>query len=192
VTRADEFRFRGGRLSLDFTATLAGRLRNQLEQLAEPADLGLWLFVAGVLDGTPEVRASELVAARQLREAIYRLVCPSDTGSAMVEADVATLNGWAARPGVHLQLSGDARSAARIAACPVEAGLSALAADTIDLLSGPQLQYVRRCTRSDCSVLFIDTSRAQQRRWCDMARCGNRAKASRHRSRQKEGELSTR
>ena len=192
MTRADEFRFRGGRLSLDFTATLAGRLRNQLEQLAEPADLGLWLFVAGVLDGTPEVRASELVAARQLREAIYRLVCPSDTGSAMVEADVATLNGWAARPGVHLQLSGDARSAARIAACPVEAGLSALAADTIDLLSGPQLQYVRRCTRSDCSVLFIDTSRAQQRRWCDMARCGNRAKASRHRSRQKEGELSTR
>src|SRR5215470_10744829 len=69
--RADEFRFRGGRLSLDFTATLAGRLRRRLERLAEPADLGPWFVsLRKVLDGGPEVRAPELVAARQLREAI--------------------------------------------------------------------------------------------------------------------------
>jgi predicted RNA-binding Zn ribbon-like protein len=33
--------------------------------------------------------------------------------------------------------------------------------------------------------VFYDTSRTGRRRWCDMATCGNRAKAARHRARSK-------
>jgi len=31
--------------------------------------------------------------------------------------------------------------------------------------------------------VFYDISRTGRRRWCDMATCGNRAKAARHRAR---------
>jgi predicted RNA-binding Zn ribbon-like protein len=45
---------------------------------------------------------------------------------------------------------------------------------------------IRICANDTCRWLFYDESRAGRRRWCDMATCGNRAKAQRHRARQKE------
>lgn len=42
---------------------------------------------------------------------------------------------------------------------------------------------LRSCAADDCARWFVDTSRGGQRRWCSMARCGNRAKAARYRRR---------
>jgi predicted RNA-binding Zn ribbon-like protein len=39
---------------------------------------------------------------------------------------------------------------------------------------------VRRCESEQCVLLFYDTSKNRSRRWCDMAACGNRAKAAAH------------
>jgi predicted RNA-binding Zn ribbon-like protein len=39
---------------------------------------------------------------------------------------------------------------------------------------------VRRCAGPACVLLFHDVSKAGRRRWCDMAVCGNRAKAAAH------------
>lgn len=39
---------------------------------------------------------------------------------------------------------------------------------------------LRACANSECARFLIDRSRANQARWCSMARCGNRAKARRH------------
>jgi len=44
---------------------------------------------------------------------------------------------------------------------------------------------IRICANDTCRWIFYDESRAGRRRWCDMATCGNRAKAQRHRARQK-------
>jgi predicted RNA-binding Zn ribbon-like protein len=43
----------------------------------------------------------------------------------------------------------------------------------------------RICANDMCAWVFFDESRPGNRRWCDMATCGNRAKARRHRARQK-------
>jgi predicted RNA-binding Zn ribbon-like protein len=43
----------------------------------------------------------------------------------------------------------------------------------------------RICANDGCRWIFEDESRAGRRRWCDMSTCGNRAKAARHRARQK-------
>lgn len=43
----------------------------------------------------------------------------------------------------------------------------------------------RICDNDSCRWVFVDESRAGRRRWCDMASCGNRAKAARHRARKK-------
>lgn len=45
---------------------------------------------------------------------------------------------------------------------------------------------IRGCAHEACALHFFDTSRNGARRWCSMATCGNRAKASRHHARSKE------
>ena len=45
---------------------------------------------------------------------------------------------------------------------------------------------IRGCAHEACVLHFFDTSRNGTRRWCSMAACGNRAKASRHYARTKD------
>jgi predicted RNA-binding Zn ribbon-like protein len=48
-----------------------------------------------------------------------------------------------------------------------------------------ELGRVRRCADGRCPRVFFDRTKNGRRRWCDMATCGNRAKAARHRARRK-------
>jgi len=48
---------------------------------------------------------------------------------------------------------------------------------------GPDAARIRQCGDPPCTRLFVDTSRARSRRWCDMAGCGNRAKVAGFRAR---------
>jgi predicted RNA-binding Zn ribbon-like protein len=50
---------------------------------------------------------------------------------------------------------------------------------------------IRICANDTCRWIFYDESRAGRRRWCDMASCGNRAKARRHRERTKQAAAAT-
>jgi hypothetical protein len=54
-----------------------------------------------------------------------------------------------------------------------------------DLLARADRLPVRRCANDACLWLFVDRSKGGTRRWCDMAACGNRAKAQRHYRRSK-------
>ncbi|MFB7506930.1 CGNR zinc finger domain-containing protein [Streptomyces broussonetiae] len=47
-------------------------------------------------------------------------------------------------------------------------------------------ERIRSCAGGGCILHFFDTSRNGTRRWCSMASCGNRAKASRHYARSKK------
>ncbi|MCX4574992.1 CGNR zinc finger domain-containing protein [Streptomyces sp. NBC_01571] len=53
-------------------------------------------------------------------------------------------------------------------------------------LLGTSPDRIRHCAHETCVLHFLDTSRNGTRRWCSMAGCGNRAKASRHYARTKE------
>ena len=46
-------------------------------------------------------------------------------------------------------------------------------------------ERVKVCASDTCQWIFYDGSRTSRRRWCDMATCGNRAKAARHRARER-------
>jgi predicted RNA-binding Zn ribbon-like protein len=50
-----------------------------------------------------------------------------------------------------------------------------------DALILGELSRVRRCADPRCARVFQDETKNGRRRWCDMATCGNRAKAARHR-----------
>ena len=181
-----KFRFHGGRLCLDFLATVVGRYREPVDQLSTPHAVGRWFHQAGLIAEIPEVRDSEVATVAELREAIYRLVHP-DTRGTPSDGDIGTVNYFASQNGPYPVLAADARSATNCSTHPVPACLSVVAGDAIRLLSSAELAGVRECSGPDCSVLFLDASRSNQRRWCDMSRCGNQAKASRHRRRQLSG-----
>ncbi|MEV7347188.1 CGNR zinc finger domain-containing protein [Streptomyces sp. NPDC093544] len=61
------------------------------------------------------------------------------------------------------------------------------ARDYLDLLSTAP-DRIRGCAHESCILHFFDTSRNGTRRWCSMAGCGNRAKASRHYARHTKGD----
>lgn len=55
-----------------------------------------------------------------------------------------------------------------------------------DALILGELPRVRRCADARCARVFYDGTKNGRRRWCDMATCGNRAKAARHRQKLRE------
>ena len=62
-----------------------------------------------------------------------------------------------------------------------------IAAVAVDLFSR-DLDRVHRCADAACELMFLDVSKSGRRRWCDMATCGNRAKAAAHHARTKQVE----
>lgn len=183
--RLDDYRFRfdSGSLCLDLVATVGRRESHSYDRLRTAQDIGRWCAEAGLLAEPPEISESALQAARTLREAIYRSVEAGRAARTPPVADVRLINEWALQPPPAPQLAADARGLLWLAAHPVEAVLSAVARDAVDLLSSQRFRRVRRCAGYPCSILFIDTSRPGRRRWCSMRRCGNKAKKSDYRRR---------
>ncbi|CAN5443978.1 CGNR zinc finger domain-containing protein [soil metagenome] len=179
----DGFRFRAGRLALDLTATVTGRLGGApRDLLATPADLDRWLVAAGLAETPPGATDGNLSQARGLREALYRLALARTRGGDLADTDRELINGFAALPAAppwlgedgRARLFGDARSL-----------LAGLAREGIELLGGELSDRIRQCEGPPCAVLFLDTSRKGDRRWCSMAACGNRAKAEGFRKRER-------
>jgi predicted RNA-binding Zn ribbon-like protein len=69
---------------------------------------------------------------------------------------------------------------------PVDDILARIAEPIVREIGNGHDDRIRICANDTCQWLFYDESRAGRRRWCDMATCGNRAKAQRHRERQKD------
>jgi predicted RNA-binding Zn ribbon-like protein len=68
---------------------------------------------------------------------------------------------------------------------PVDDALARLVDPLVRELASGNPDRIRICDNETCRWVFYDTSRTGKRRWCDMATCGNRAKAARHRARAK-------
>jgi predicted RNA-binding Zn ribbon-like protein len=65
-----------------------------------------------------------------------------------------------------------------------------LALRSFEVLQTLPLERTRICPGARCGWLFIDHSKGGQRRWCDMATCGNAAKSRRHYQRKRQARRS--
>jgi predicted RNA-binding Zn ribbon-like protein len=179
------FRLEGGRACLNLAATRGERHGRPTERLRTPHDLARWFVQAGMAEQPPAVSRQDLAHARTLREAIYQTIQRRLAGQRPGPGDLAIINDWAGRPQPRVWLavgdSGQLRSSHD--ATTAAALLADLARDAVDLLGGPLADRIRECNADDCSLLFIDTSRAGRRRWCSMAACGARAKMAAYRTR---------
>lgn len=61
---------------------------------------------------------------------------------------------------------------------------SLIALDVLELISNGTLMTIRRCSNTDCVLLFFDQT--GRRKWCSMKICGNRQKVSKFQQRVNE------
>jgi predicted RNA-binding Zn ribbon-like protein len=183
-------------LAIKFVNTVAWRLRDPIEDRAASAEAMLkWMLAANAMDRdtfgriearwrrSPDEARGFIEAAYELREAIYRLFLARIGGKATDARDIAVLNRQLAGPlrGIELtalrstlKWQGDRSAAAQSLLKPI-------AWSAATLLTGPRATRVKQCQdERGCGWLFIDESRAQNRRWCSMGDCGNLAKSRRH------------
>jgi predicted RNA-binding Zn ribbon-like protein len=69
---------------------------------------------------------------------------------------------------------------------PISGAMARLSEAVTRELTGDNSRRLRICANDECRWVFNDHSPAGRRKWCDMSSCGNRAKAARHRERQKQ------
>ena len=181
---------------LDFANTLSWRGRAApAETLAGAGALVRWLAGSAGLAGKvvgeieswtqahPKQAGTLLAEAVVLRETLYRIFRALADGEAAPNRDLVALN----------QALAAAPPRRRIApAAPGygwQIGPAAISMPTLlapvlwsagDLLASDRRRRVRLCANEQCLWLFLDESKAGTRRWCNMASCGNRAKARRH------------
>lgn len=120
----------------------------------------------------------------ELREAIYRTFTAIAQGGIARQDDLDLIADFANEALQHRSLSAaeggyrwEWRAEGKNSLARVVWPLAQAAAE---LLTSKELRVVRLCEAPDCQWLFLDRSRNRSRRWCDMAACGNRAKARRH------------
>ncbi|MGK4584540.1 CGNR zinc finger domain-containing protein [Kitasatospora sp. HPMI-4] len=183
--RDPDYVWYGGRPSIDFVNTRRYRFEGGSELLREPADLGRWLAAAELTPGRVGVDEALLAQAVQLREAIDLALVAVVAGEPLAAAQLAVVNSWLARAAQHpphLDLD-EGLPVFRLNTVPADAfgALCRIAVDAAEILGSEQRTRLRICAGADCSARFIDNSAGRRRRWCSMAGCGNRAKASQYR-----------
>lgn len=172
--------FDSGALALDFAYTGALEDRADWETLHSPDDLAAWLESRfDEVDGT--VTDGDLRDAKALRGAIARAAKAASRGASVEPIDIDAINLYAAIPDIPPTLAGGTRQAGRGRARAGQA-LSELARQAVGLFGGDNLERVKECSADDCPIVFFDESRSNNRRWCSMARCGNRAKVRKYRA----------
>ncbi len=175
--------FDAGSDSLEFA--YSGDLRRgvpEWERLRQPRDLAAWLAERIDRVDPEEVTDRDLNDALHLRGALTGLYIAAARGDALSPDDIDTVNLFAATPDIPPALPGGQRQAGagRIRVGQV---LSTLARDAIEVFDAVGEGRIRACAADDCRMVFHDESRTNNRRWCSMEHCGNRAKVRAHRER---------
>lgn len=184
--QGERYRFDPGSLSLELMLTGGPGPYQRYEIAHAPADLAEWFTGSRLALTAPltdvRIRPAELTALKELRNALYQVVPALAHGEPPSAEALASLND-ATEASPRPVIDPETR---RLAWAPPITGrqlLGAVARDAIELVSGRRSGRVRECSADDCQLLFFDTSRSGNRRWCSMERCGNRAKIRAYRAR---------
>lgn len=193
-------------MCLDFVNTLDDRFTpDAKESLKHYVDLARFAEDTGILSDLHVDRLMErsmlhaeeaqraLALAIQLREAISDIFYALVRKKAVPAAALAILNQQVQEAAQHLVLAVGKRFAWKfdVDGYDLFAPLWPIARDAGELLASERVEYVRACASKTCEWLFLDESKNHRRRWCDMTKCGNRAKVKRFYVRQKRSAASS-
>jgi predicted RNA-binding Zn ribbon-like protein len=176
--------------TFDFMNTLELDEGSLVDRLQTAADATRWLADRGLIHAGAEApdEGAALERIRSVREALREVAHAVAEHRAADAAAIAEVNrAIQARERVELVAESDGVSVGHShVGDPLDDALARLADPLVHEISTGNADRVRICANDTCQWVFFDESRAARRRWCDMATCGNRAKAARHRARKKE------
>lgn len=185
TTGAPAFRLDNERLAFRFTATLSDRYGTPIERLPAPGRLDDWLAANDLTVGDEHTTAGDLELAHRLREAIHQAGTGIARGGAPDAADREVINRLLREEQLCPELTEEGLRWFPGMGRQVRGALSLIAHDAVTVLGGPERRQVKTCSNPDCAGLYVDTSQAQNRRWCSMNVCGNRAKKAKYRGTRK-------
>jgi len=177
-------RFTGGALALDVANSVILRFdeSRRTDRFAVPSQLGAFHAAASQLSAeredfpvlAPVSKAHEggFIALRESIDAHFRHRTLRGADDRRLLADL--LARLASTFAVHAE---------SLDSCPVDL---ATARSALKLIASPDTDRLKICP--NCEWLFLDRSKNRSRTWCDMAVCGNRAKARLHYQKKRKGE----
>jgi predicted RNA-binding Zn ribbon-like protein len=161
-------------------------LETHEDALADPSATAAWFAERELLPDGEELTDADVRQAREMREALRKLLL-AHNGATLDPAAVEAVNGAAksAELVVRFDEQGDA------GLVPVRTGvdgaLGRLLAIVFRAVADGSWERLKACPAEDCEWAFYDWSKNGSGTWCDMAVCGNRAKARAYRERRQRG-----
>ncbi|MEO6502588.1 MAG: CGNR zinc finger domain-containing protein [Jatrophihabitantaceae bacterium] len=151
-------------------------LEHGIDEFATEESLGRWLSSCGLIDVECPVAPSERDLAVRVREALRQL----SEGSLR---DPRALNDAARSADTTLEFGLDATPTLRSDKAGVTGAVGTILVITATAAMNGTWRRMKVCSAEDCRWMFYDHSKNRSGTWCQMAECGNRAKARAFRSR---------
>ncbi len=152
------------------------------EALPDPATLRSWLRRRGLLKEGGTVEDSDVLRAREVREALRALLA-ANNGTAEVDEAIRTLNRAAGRAGLTVRFGQDGRAALSPTASGADGALGKVLAAVYAGMEEGTWVRLKACRNQGCLWAFYDRSKNRSGRWCSMDVCGNRTKTRAYRRR---------
>lgn len=193
--------FVGGDITLDLVNTVTARDSESCDWLTDYDALLRWArtseafsmreltALARLAASSPRKASAALTRTKVLRESLWAASQALLRGREPVTGDLQRIQAAHAAAAAAAQL---ARHEGRLvrrwsaAICGLDLVAHVVAIRAVTLLEQVELSRLRVCDGPDCGWMFIDSSKSGRRRWCDMATCGNTAKARRFLQRRTE------
>lgn len=174
---------------LDFLNTSASDETRSNEYFKSDQHVLQWMQANRLITSAtlPSFTEGTLVnAARSLREAIRKTLFQRKAG---LRVNVGLLNAFLMQGHYRLNLvrqsNGQMRLMHEYGHSTPEQFLAQIANAAAEMLAAGDFTLIRKCESDTCSLWFYDRTKAHRRRWCSMARCGNRRKVAAYRARRK-------
>jgi predicted RNA-binding Zn ribbon-like protein len=157
------------------------------DELSSPDALASWLGENALLDeadaGAPS--AADLRRAIELREGLRGLLLGHHGDHDVAPEAVAAVDAAARRAKLELRFAPEGAARVMPAASGVDGALGRLLGIVADAQAEGTWERLKACPWSTCQWAFYDHSRNRSGVWCNMAVCGNRAKAQAFRARKR-------
>lgn len=186
--------FVGGDAALDFVNTVTGRDQTPRDWLDSYERLLDWCEQVQLVPGRlletlrrkarrePAAATAALGRAKELREAMFAVAAALASNESAPKSALSLLREhWLAGAQAHELHSVGGRVLRELRDEPptFDSIAALLALRMVEHVLALPTERVRICQGPNCSWVFLDTSKAGRRRWCDMAVCGNAEKARR-------------
>jgi predicted RNA-binding Zn ribbon-like protein len=160
------------------------------DTIAEPESAAAWLTERAMLPEGESLTQADVRQAQSMREALRKLLL-AHNGAPLDRAAVDAVNSAAKSAELVVRFDADGQAALVPVRPGIDGALGRLIAIMYRSMAEGTWERLKACPEDRCEWAFYDWSKNRSGTWCDMAVCGNRAKARAYRERRQHGSAAT-